>query len=65
MITVGWPQMIYLALSLLGTAYVIANHGKPKTGKHNGVSQVIALLIVFGILYWGGFFNPICQGGVP
>jgi hypothetical protein len=51
------PQIIIVLLwfvSLLLTAYL---HGKPKTDKHNIFSSLIATLINFLLLWWGGFFD--------
>lgn len=53
---IGWPQGIYLALTLIGFGSAIAEHGKPKSGEHDAVVPTIASLIILTILYWGGFF---------
>ncbi len=48
------PQIIYLILFLLGLLYAAFQHGK---GIGNFWSTLIAGLIQFGLLIWGGFFN--------
>ena len=53
---IGWPEGIYLAFVLVATGWSIANHGKPRTGKQNGLASILGGLIVFGLLWWGGFF---------
>lgn len=51
------PQIIYLALTLIGLGRSMEQHGKPKTGEHNMWISVIAIAIVLWILYEGGFFD--------
>lgn len=46
--------IIWLGVNLLTSAYL---HGKPKSGNHNFWVDVITILILFLILYLGGFFN--------
>jgi hypothetical protein len=62
MITLGWPQVIWIALVTVSTAYHCFRHGDQRTDKYNGVATVVAALLGFGLLYWGGFFNSACQG---
>jgi len=57
-VNVGWPQAIYLALTLLGLGVEISRHGEPKKpGRYNAVSTLIATVVVLSLLYWGGFFD--------
>lgn len=56
-IHIGWPQGIYLALTLLGLAVALNRHGKSKEGKHDAGTSFIATGIVLALLMWGGFFN--------
>ncbi len=51
------PQIIYLALSLIGWGYVAAKHGQPKDENYNIWTSSISSVIIFFILWWGGFFN--------
>lgn len=52
----GWPQLIYLALTALGAGFVIAKHGEPRD-PYNAPGALIGTAIVLAILYWGGFFH--------
>lgn len=51
----GWPQALYIALTILGLGISAAKNGQPQ-GPHSFSTSFIASLICFGILYWGGFF---------
>lgn len=52
------PQIIYLILAGFGFALSIMMHGKPRK-PHNAYSDLVAALISFGLLYWGGFFSGL------
>ena len=54
---IGWPEGIWLGLTLGGLLLVANLHGKPKTGKWDIFVTIINSVIMFGILYWGGFFK--------
>lgn len=56
----AWPQLIYLALCLFSFGVTVAKHGEPT--KYNAGGQLVALLIILPILYWGGFFNVFLKG---
>lgn len=51
-----WPQLVWLALVMIGLGVDVARHGRPKTGKYNLWASLAALLIAVAILYFGGFF---------
>uniref|UniRef100_UPI003F8101A9 hypothetical protein n=1 Tax=Xanthomonas sp. 0924 TaxID=2835534 RepID=UPI003F8101A9 len=53
----GAAQLIYLALTMLGLGMGIAQHGEPKTGRHNAVSTIVATVLILALLWWGGFFR--------
>jgi hypothetical protein len=55
--TLGTPQIIYLILTFLGLVLSVIRHETPKEGTHNVWADITATAIVFGILYWGGFFG--------
>lgn len=46
--------MILTALSLLSTAY---QHGQEHEGKHNFPYNLMLVVILQGIYYWGGFWD--------
>lgn len=52
-----WPQLIYLAFLFIGLGMELVNDGKPKTGKHSFGTAMFGAIIIFGLLYWGGFFR--------
>lgn len=56
-ITIGWPQGIIILLWLVGLIIHGIKHGENKTGKYNVWHQGVAIIIVFFIFYWGGFFG--------
>lgn len=51
------PQIILIVLMTLGLGMSIADHGRPKTGKTSATAALIANIILFGLLYWGGFWK--------
>ena len=51
------PQIILVAMYLLGLGATLADHGKPKTGNNNFYISLIAYSITFFLLWWGGFFK--------
>jgi hypothetical protein len=51
------PQIIFLAILMLGLGVDMERHGQEKTGKYNFWTSVVSFGIIIGILYWGGFFN--------
>lgn len=53
------PQIIYIILLIINLILIGYNHDKPKTGKHNMFTDIIVLAILIGLLYWGGFFDPL------
>ncbi|QPB08675.1 hypothetical protein KB681_gp37 [Burkholderia phage Mica] len=55
--TLHWPQIVYLALSLIGIGVQCAKHGKPREGKENVFGTLFATAVVCWLLYAGGFFG--------
>lgn len=55
--TLGIPQMIFLALVFLSLGISCAKHGQPHTGKYSIWTSLAAEGLMFGLLYWGGFFK--------
>jgi hypothetical protein len=55
------PQIIYLALLLIGTGYVSAMHGKPKTDTHNIWTSMVHSALILGAALLGRILrlNPI------
>lgn len=55
-LVIGWPQGIYLALTLFGLGVVVAKHGKPREA-YDATITTIGTALILGLLYWGGFFG--------
>ncbi len=53
----GIPQLIWLALMTFTLGVEATKHGKPKEENYNFWARIIASALVFGLLYWGGFFS--------
>jgi hypothetical protein len=51
-----WPQITYLALSMLGLGVTMAKHGESK-GEYNVLASLIVSIILIWILGCGGFFG--------
>lgn len=53
-----WPQTIYCAFLLYDFMDELLHHGEDKKPrKYNAVTGGMAVLFVFGLLFWGGFFR--------
>lgn len=50
------PQIIYIVLTLISLGMSFANHGE-KRKDENGWHSLISFLLVYFLLYKGGFFN--------
>ena len=55
--SLGAPQLIYLALAFMDIGVETVKHGEPKDGIHNFWATVMARTLMIGLLYWGGFFS--------
>lgn len=51
------PQIIFIVISCIGLGVEAQRHGQPRTGNYNVNIVVLATIIQFGLLYWGGFFS--------
>lgn len=54
--SVGWPEGIWFGLAALALLLTAVNGGEPRTGKHSLALAMLSTGIMFGLLYWGGFF---------
>ena len=51
------PQIIMAGYLTLSMIYFAVNHGEPRTGTwHIGVGW-ITCAVIFGVLWWGGFWR--------
>lgn len=55
MINLELPQIIVIALQILGVMVATINHEKPQPA-YNAYARLIAGCIYMAILYYGGFF---------
>ncbi len=55
-IQLGWPQAIYIAITLLGLILAAKDHGKPREPS-SFWTQLIGSGITYVLLIWGGFFR--------
>lgn len=53
----GVPQIAIIVLYALSLGMSMAQHGKPRTGKHDFWGSLITTIIMLAILRWGGFFK--------
>lgn len=53
------PIIIYFALAMLNLGIAASRHGKPRPdANYNFWMSLLSFLILTGLLWWGGFFNP-------
>lgn len=50
----GWPQITYILIVVVGMLYAAHSHGREE--RQNFWHSVIGTGIVVAILVWGGFF---------
>lgn len=50
-------QLVFIIMVGLSLGIAMGEHGKPKTGVHNFLTSLIAILIEVFILFMGGFFT--------
>jgi hypothetical protein len=54
------PQLIIIALEMIGLGIDISRHGETKKeSKHNAWVTLTAKVILWGILYYGGFWTGL------
>ncbi len=56
-LNLGWPQIIWIILTIMGLCLTAYNHGKTPKYSDNFWVCLLAKCISIGILYWGGFFG--------
>ena len=55
--TLHWPQLIWIGFLIVSLCVDGVRHGKPKSGKYDIYSSLVAYAINIALLYWGGFFG--------
>ena len=53
----GWPQVIWVCMAGIGLGIHIAKHGEPNVQKFHAGAKLVYVLLMAGLLYWGGFFD--------
>lgn len=53
------PQIIYMILLVINLVLIGKNHNKPKEGKYNMWTSLLALACGVLLIWWGGFFDPL------
>ncbi|MGL5330362.1 MAG: hypothetical protein ACRDD7_13920 [Peptostreptococcaceae bacterium] len=56
-ITLGLPQILIIVLYALSLGIHLTNHGKDRKDKYDFWTSMVSAGMVFGLLYWGGFFS--------
>ncbi len=52
------PQILYLVMWAFGLGIVISHHGEPRDEEYNFFLSLAVSLVILGLLFWGGFFDP-------
>ena len=55
--SVGVPQVIYTLLWVLGTGALFLNRNKSLPEKYDFYNVTIAVALMLGLYWWGGFFS--------
>ncbi|ENY8698221.1 hypothetical protein J4G23_00615 [Clostridioides difficile] len=53
----GIPQILVIIIYFMQLGVSLANNGKVKEMKISFGVSTISKLVIFGLLYWGGFFS--------
>ena len=53
----GIPQFLIVSLYAMSLGMSLANHGKPREGKHNFWIALFTYVIIMILLKWSGFFG--------
>lgn len=56
-----WPQITWVVLVALALGIHAAKHGQQRE-PYNFIMALVNVVISVGLLYAGGFFNPIIGG---
>jgi len=53
-----WPQIIYFVLLIVTLTATLCKHGQPQDN-YNFYTTFFGCVLMFGLLWWGGFFDPM------
>lgn len=62
MLYLQWPQVIWIALVLLGLGIHIAKNGEINPTTYSAWRQLFHIVLTAALLSWGGFFSPAMPG---
>lgn len=51
------PQLIVLGIGILSLGLHMGKDGQSTNQKYNWITKIITMIISWGVLYWGGFFD--------
>jgi len=51
------PQVIWIMLMTASMVIGMHQHGQPKKGTEDAWITLMAIIVNFGLLFWGGFFG--------
>ena len=55
------PQLIVISIGMINLGMEISKHGKQETKKYNWWASLLATLIYWTILYYGGFWTILAK----
>lgn len=59
LLSLQWPQVIWIVLALVSLGIHIAKHGDPLVAKYSAWLRLGQLAIIATVLWSGGFFHPV------
>ena len=59
LLSLQWPQLIWIVLAVLGLGVNMAKNGEPTGFRYSGWLKLIGIAIGATILWCGGFFHPV------
>lgn len=57
-----YPQIILLILFSISLYESIKEHGLEKVGRGNAWDVIVGIIVINGLLWWGGFWAPLFGG---
>lgn len=55
------PAILILLLGAMSFGIALAKHGQP-SGEYNVGTTLVSLILLYALLYWGGFFDVLLPG---
>jgi hypothetical protein len=51
------PQIITIVLMALSVSGSLSRHGEPKEGCYNAAKDILGIVVIAALLWWGGFWG--------